>query len=116
LPVLISGRCRATVTDETPYRGARVVATHKRDSSRSQCQPWRKLLSWDHALSPEANYAWVVRESYELPSDATARQIVTAAKDALGLTGQRCRRFDYGEGFELRPIGSCSVAFILPRY
>ena len=33
-----------------------------------------------------------------------------------GLTGQRCRRFDHGEGFELRPIGACVVAFVLPSY
>lgn len=64
----------------------------------------------------EANYSWVTRETFELPADATARQIVTAAKAALGLTGCRCRTFDCGEGFELRPSGSLTVAFVLPRY
>ena len=64
----------------------------------------------------EANYSWAQREQLELPADATDRQIVTAAKAALGLTGTRCRRFDHGEGFELRPCGSCTVAFVLPSY
>lgn len=64
----------------------------------------------------EANYSWVTRETFELPADATARKIITAAKAALGLTGCRCRTFDYGEGFELRPSGSLTVAFVLPRY
>ena len=64
----------------------------------------------------EANYSWAQREQLELPADATDRQIVTAAKAALGLTGTRCRRFDFGEGFELRPCGSCTVAFVLPSY
>ena len=66
----------------------------------------------------EANYSWVTRETFELPADATARQIVTAAKAALGLTGCRCRRFEMGgsEGFELRPCGSLTVAFVTPRY
>lgn len=64
----------------------------------------------------EANYSWVTRETFELPADATARQIVTAAKAALGLTGCRCRTFDCGEGFELRPSGSLTVAFVLPCY
>ena len=64
----------------------------------------------------EANYSWVTRETFELPADATARQIVTAAKAALGLTGCRCRTFDHGEGFELRPSGSLTVAFVLPCY
>jgi hypothetical protein len=64
----------------------------------------------------EANYSWVCRDSFELPAGASDRRIITAAKAALGLTGQRCRRFDCGEGFELRPVGSCTVAFVLPSY
>jgi hypothetical protein len=64
----------------------------------------------------EANYSWVRRDQLDLAADATDRQIVTAAKAALGLTGTRCRRFDHGEGFELRPCGSCTVAFVLPSY
>ena len=64
----------------------------------------------------EANYSWCNRETIELADTATDRQVITAAKAALGLTGQRCRRFSYGEGFELRPAGACAVAFILPAY
>ena len=64
----------------------------------------------------QANYSWVRRDSFELPASASDRRIISTAKAALGLTGQRCRRFDYGEGFELRPSGSCTVAFVLPSY
>ena len=67
-------------------------------------------------FSGEANYSWVRRDSFELPASASDRRIITTAKAALGLTGQRCRRFDHGEGFELRPVGSCTVAFVLPSY
>ena len=78
------------------------------------------MTLWEAELTDtfggQANYSWVTRETFELPADATARQIVTAAKAALGLTGCRCRTFDYGEGFELRPTGSLTVAFVLPRY
>jgi len=64
----------------------------------------------------QANYSWCQRYLLELPEDATDRQVVILAKRVLGLTGCRCRRFDHGEGFELRPAGSCTVAFILPQY
>ena len=64
----------------------------------------------------QANYAWVQRKTIELPDTASDRQVVTAAKAALCLTGTRCRRFDHGEGFELRPAGYNQVAFVLPRY
>jgi len=77
-------------------------------------------MQWNAELTDtfggEANYSWVRRAELELPEAATDRQIVTAAKAALGLTGTRCRRFDHGEGFELRPCGSCTVAFVLPSY
>lgn len=64
----------------------------------------------------EANYSWVCREFLELPDGLTNRQIVTRAKAALGLTGCRCRTFAHGEGWELRPVGSLTVAFIMPNY
>jgi hypothetical protein len=77
-------------------------------------------MQWNLELTDtfggQANYSWVRRDQLELPATASDRRIVREAKAALGLTGQRCRRFDYGEGFELRPVGSCSVAFILPAY
>ena len=64
----------------------------------------------------QANYSWVKRATFELPQAANRRQIVSAGKAALGLTGVRCRTSDFGEGFELRPYGSCTVLFITPRY
>ena len=64
----------------------------------------------------EANYSWVRRESLEVSEGLTDRQIIRRAKSALGLTGCRCRTSNYGEGWELRPYGSCTVAFILPSY
>jgi hypothetical protein len=64
----------------------------------------------------QANYSWVKRETITLPVDASRRQVVATGKAALGLTGCRCRTFDIGDGYELRPIGSCTVAFITPTY
>ena len=60
----------------------------------------------------EANYSWVRRAELELPDTATPRRQITAAKAALGLTGCRCVKSDHGDLIELRPIGSCTVAFI----
>jgi hypothetical protein len=64
----------------------------------------------------EANYAWVRRAEVELPDGATDRAIVRAGKAALGLTGCRCRTVNHGEQWELRPVGSLTVAFITVRY
>jgi len=77
-------------------------------------------MNWSVELTDtfggEANYSWCRRYLLELPDDASDRQVVTLAKKVLGLTGVRCRRFDYGEGFELRPYGSGTVAFVMPSY
>lgn len=79
-----------------------------------------ETIQWSVELTDtfggEANYSWVRRDTIALPSGATDRQIITAAKAALGLTGSRCRRFSYSDGFELRPVGSLTVAFIIPTH
>jgi hypothetical protein len=61
----------------------------------------------------EANYSWVRRETFQVPAGATDRSIVLAAKRVLGLTGCRCQTSHHGDMIELRPNGSCTVAFIL---
>lgn len=65
-------------------------------------------------LGGEANYSWVRRETLELSDDLTDRQIIRRAKAALGLTGCRCRTSNYGDSWELRPYGACTVLFIIP--
>ena len=64
----------------------------------------------------EANYSWVRRAEVELPDGATDRAIVRAGKAALGLTGTRCRTVNHGDSWELRPVGSLTVAFLVVRY
>jgi hypothetical protein len=75
-----------------------------------------RILTWHAELTDtfggEANYSWVRRETLQLLETASDRQIVTAAKAALGLTGCRCQTTNHGDMFELRPTGSCSVAFV----
>lgn len=60
----------------------------------------------------EANYCWVVRETIELPDNATQRQIVRAAKAAIGETGARCVTDNYGDEIRLNYVGRCVVTFI----
>ena len=62
----------------------------------------------------EANYSWVRRAEIEAPSSITNRTLVRRAKAAIGLTGVRCETSSYAEAIELRPYGSCTVAFIMP--
>jgi hypothetical protein len=64
----------------------------------------------------EANYCWVRRESLELPQGVSDRALVRRAKAALGLTGVRGTMHTYGDMWEFRPYGSCTVAFFSVRY
>lgn len=70
------------------------------------------LAEYTDTFGGEANYSWVRRAEFEAPADASQRVIVTAGKAALGLTGVRCETVDCGDWFQLRPIGSCTVAFL----
>lgn len=76
-----------------------------------------KTIKFDCELTDtfggEANYSWVKRKTITLPENATPRQIVIAAKEALELTGVRCTKWDNGDVVELRPVGMCQVAFIV---
>jgi hypothetical protein len=61
----------------------------------------------------EANYSWVKRVEFEAPETITDRALVRLGKAVLGLSGVRCVTYNHGSCmFELRPVGSCTVAFI----
>jgi hypothetical protein len=66
----------------------------------------------------EANYSWVQRSTFQLPANAENRDIIKAAKTALGLQSAcRVRPMFYGDSIELRfPRGACLVAFISVSY
>lgn len=66
----------------TDQRGSRVVATHRRDSSRSTCHPWRKCLSWDHALSAEENHQAAAQALLDSWPYDTKLEIVGRGHDA----------------------------------
>lgn len=64
----------------------------------------------------EANYCWVKRASFAVPSDATDRQAIRKAKALLGLSGVRHTKDSYGEGITLNFPGHCMVAFLSYSY
>jgi hypothetical protein len=76
----------------------------------------RFQAEYTDTMGGEANYSWVRRAKFSLPDDASDLQIVRRAKAELGLTGQRCRRFDLGEAIKLCPCNECAVVFITPIY
>jgi len=67
-------------------------------------------------MGGEANYSWARREIITVPDNASDLTIMRRAKSALGLSGVKCRKSDYGDMIELRPIGMCQVAFITANY
>lgn len=64
----------------------------------------------------EANYSWVRRDEIKLSDNASELAIVRAAKAALGISGCRCKRKEWGETITLKPYGSLTIAFITPIY
>lgn len=79
-----------------------------------------KTITYDCELTDtyggDANYSWVRRAQITVPIVASDLAIVRRAKAELGLTGTKCRRIQYSDTIELRPYGSCTVAFIIPNY
>lgn len=64
----------------------------------------------------EANYCWVNREEFELPSDISDLALVRRAKKWAGLNGVRCRVDNLGDRIDIRPYGICQILFIQTVY
>ena len=73
-------------------------------------------VEYTDTFGGEANYSWCERETVTLSDCATDRQIVLACKNAVGLSGVKCDRQEWGEGIMLHPRGECTVVFIYPQY
>lgn len=69
-------------------------------------------LEYTDTFGGEPNYSWVSRKEITLPEDASNLSIVRAAKKAMGLSGVRCRRENFGDMLALYPAKSCTVLFI----
>lgn len=76
----------------------------------------------------EANYSWVKRQRVSVPelthygydgatnyvkaNRIAQRELMKAAKAAVGLTGVRGRVDNYGDTIEFRPYRACVVMFV----
>ena len=85
-------------------------------------------IEYTDTFGGEANYAWVRRASVTMPdmthygfdggtnyakaNKVYNRELMRRAKAAIGLTGVRGVRSDYGDMIEFRPYGSCTVLFV----
>ena len=73
-------------------------------------------VEYTDTFGGEANYCWVRRETLTLPAGISDLAIMRRAKAAMGISGMRGRTSNYGDGFEFRPYGSCTVMFVTTRY
>jgi len=61
----------------------------------------------------EANYSWVNRQRLTVKDGATDRQIVIAAKKALGITGVKAYKdWDIGDEQRYSISGACVCFFV----
>ncbi|WP_315826109.1 hypothetical protein [Bradyrhizobium sp. SZCCHNG3015] len=73
-------------------------------------------VEYTDTFGGEANYAWVKRETLELPCGLSDRAVMRRAKAAMGLSGVRGRSYVNGDMWEFRPYRSCTVMFANVRY
>lgn len=88
-------------------------------------------VEYTDTFGGEANYSWVRRASVTVPelthygydggqgyakaNRIANRELMKAAKAAMGLTGVRGVTHDYGDTLEFRPYRSCTVMFVTFR-
>ncbi len=72
-------------------------------------------VEYTDTFGGQANYSWVNRKQITVKRGSSDLSVVRAAKKAVGLSGVRCKKSNYGwEIIELRPYGSATVCFITP--
>ena len=76
------------------------------------------IAEYTDTFAGKANYSWVRRATLvDMPEMVTKRQMMRAARKALGLEGIHGRIVGiYGDVLEFRPYGICTVLFISPEY
>lgn len=88
-------------------------------------------VEYTDTFSGEANYCWVRRETVNMPelthygydggtnyskaNRAYDRELMRRAKAAMGLTGVRGIKSEYGDTVDFRPHNSATVMFIVYR-
>lgn len=86
-------------------------------------------VEYTDTFDGKANYSWVQRATVTVPelthygydgqlgyakaNRIAKRELMKAAKAAMGLTGRRGVTHDYGDTLEFRPYRSCTVMFIV---
>lgn len=88
----------------------------------------RHEIEYTDTFAGEANYEWVKRDTVTMPelthygydggtnyckaNRIYERELMKAAKKAMGLTGVRGKVSKYGDTIEFRPFGMNTVMFI----
>lgn len=89
-------------------------------------------VEYTDVFNGEANYCWVKRATVAMPelthygydggtnyakaSRVYDRELMRKAKAAVGLTGVRGKRDDWGDTLEFRPYRSATVMFVSPDH
>ena len=61
----------------------------------------------------EANYSWVNRKTILVDENISDLKAVRLAKKAVGITGLKCKRENYGDEIRLDIVGANLVCFII---
>ncbi|KRR21691.1 hypothetical protein [Bradyrhizobium retamae] len=112
----IAVRIAAISGDE--YHGTYFVSSgdYARVQKVKRAESFQMSVEYTDTFGGEANYCWVKRETLTLPVGATDRQIMRAAKLAMGLNAVRGRLESHGDGFAFYPYRSATVMFVQTIY
>jgi hypothetical protein len=71
------------------------------------------LVEYTDTFGGQANYSWVNRQTIYMKPEARVRDIMRAAKAAVGLTGVRGVTNDSGDTIEFNPYRMCTILFVV---
>lgn len=69
-------------------------------------------IEYTDTFGGEANYSWVRRAKVKSVQGESQSAVMRRAKAVVGISGMRGRTSSFGDGYEFRPYGSCTVLFV----
>jgi len=77
------------------------------------------METWDieytDTFNGDANYSWAHRYEITVPKALSEASIKRIAKELVDITGVKGVWEDTGDGWQYKPVGSCTILYIRER-
>lgn len=110
----------AAFNNETVSIGGGLFTPSELKAAHAEYETMAKTVTVDievtDTFSGEANYSWVRRYELTFVDGLSKLALMRRVKALIGWNGMRCNVSDFGDSWDIRPVGVCNVCFVTYRH